>query len=30
MTQAIITGIIALVIGLAVGFPLGIRYKERI
>ena len=30
MTQAIITGIIALVIGLAVGFPLGIRYRKNV
>ena len=30
MTQAIITGVIALVIGLAVGFPLGIRYRKNV
>ena len=30
MTQAIITGVIALVVGLAAGFPLGIRYRKNV
>ncbi len=30
MIQAIVTGVIALVVGLVIGFPLGIRYRKNV
>ena len=30
MIQAIVTGVIALVVGLVIGFPLGIHYRKNV